>query len=140
MTEPDSTPYQFPVRVYYEDTDAGGVVYYANYLKFMERARTEWLSSLGYEQDVLIEELGIAFMVRAVDIRYRKPALFNERLLVSVEIEKVGKVQIVVKQQVTRDGGVLVEGMVNLACVDAGSYSPKRIPSVILDGILSRPL
>jgi len=95
--------FYWPVRVYYEDTDNGGVVYYANYLKFMERARTEWLRSLGLEQDRLINEQGIIFAVRSVQVDYLKPALFNQLLSVSAEIIATGKASLTFKQEVVVD-------------------------------------
>jgi acyl-CoA thioester hydrolase len=97
------TEFSWPVRVYYEDTDSGGVVYYANYLKFMERARTEWLRSLGLEQDRLIHEEGIIFAVRSVQVDYLKPALFNQLLSVSAEIIETGKASLTFKQEVVVD-------------------------------------
>ena len=96
-----ATEFRWPVRVYYEDTDNGGVVYYANYLKFMERARTEWLRSLGLEQDQLIREQGIIFAVTSVQVDYLKPALFNQLLSVSAEIIETGKASLTFKQEVT---------------------------------------
>lgn len=120
-----------PVRVYYEDTDSGGVVYYANYLKFMERARTEWLRSLGYEQDDLIESEGVIFAVRSVQVDYLRPARFNELLHVSAQVQQLGKASITFKQQITLaggDGSVLCEGQIKIACLDAGTMRPKPIP------------
>ena len=84
-----ATNFIWPVRVYYEDTDAGGVVYYANYLKFMERARTEWLRTLGFEQTTLLNDYGIKFVVRAVALEYLRPALFNDRLEITVQPTEV---------------------------------------------------
>ncbi len=95
--------FKWPVRVYYEDTDCGGVVYHSNYLKFMEQARTEWLRSLGLEQDVLMAEYGVVFAVKSLSIDYIKPALFNQALTIETEIEKMGKVSIVFKQLIYCD-------------------------------------
>src|SRR3970040_1078279 len=89
--------FSWPVRVYYEDTDLGGVVYYANYLKFMERARTEWLRALGFEQTTLAREHGVVFVVSSLTIDYLQPAAFNDELAVTVELEKLGAGQIVLK-------------------------------------------
>ena len=118
----------WPVRVYYEDTDAGGVVYYANYLRFMERARTEWLRSLGYEQSDLAERHGVVFVVRSAAIDYLRPARFNDILQVSVELIKVGAGHIDVVQHVTRDAELIAEAAVKVACVGLRTMRPVRIP------------
>src|SRR5512138_1443660 len=91
-----------PVRIYWEDTDAGGVVYYANYLKFMERARSEWLRTQGFEQDVLRDEAGVVFVVRRVEIDYLAPARFNDALDVTVNLHEVGRASLVVRQELLR--------------------------------------
>lgn len=120
----------WPVRVYYEDTDSGGVVYYANYLKFMERARTEFLRSLGYEQDCLRREEGVLFAVHSLQLDYRAPARFNDSLEVTACADDIRKTSINFHQRVTRvSGGALIcEGRVRIACVDAGSFRPAAIP------------
>jgi acyl-CoA thioester hydrolase len=118
------TNFIWPVRVYYEDTDAGGVVYYANYLKFMERARTEWLRALGVEQDQLREQEGLLLMVHSLSVRYRKPAKFNEALLVSVQIKHLGKAKITLVQHVSRQDEILCECDVTIACVDEARGRP----------------
>jgi acyl-CoA thioester hydrolase len=118
------TNFTWPVRVYYEDTDAGGVVYYANYLKFMERARTEWLRALGVEQDQLRENEGLLLMVHSLSVRYRKPAKFNEALLVSVQMKHLGKAKVTLTQQVLRQDDVLCECDVTIACVDEARGRP----------------
>lgn len=122
-----------PVRVYYEDTDSGGVVYYANYLKFMERARAEYLRALGYEQDVLIREQGIIFAVRSVTVEYNIPARFNDLLHVSVNCVQLGRVKISFVQNVTRPASngehdILTTGIVKVASLDAMTFKPKPIP------------
>lgn len=118
------------VRVYYEDTDAGGVVYYANYLHFLERARTEWLRSLGFEQDEMMTTEGVLFAVRALQIDYLKPARFNERLQVSVRMVHRGKASITVAQSVQRhtDALSLCTASVKLACLDVVSLRPRPLP------------
>lgn len=121
----------WPVRVYYEDTDSGGVVYYANYLKFMERARTEWLRSLGFEQDELITEYGTIFAVRSVQLDYKKPARFNEMLDVKASIKQRGGASITFFQQVRREDEVLCEGHIKIASLDAGTLRPRPIPAEI---------
>lgn len=123
----------WPVRVYYEDTDHGGVVFYANYLKFMERARTEWLRALGFEQDRLIEEEGLIFAVRSVQLTYHRPARFNDSLEVSARVIKFGRASIDFEQQVRRGDEVLCEGVVRLATLDAKSFRPKPTSQQIID-------
>ena len=125
----------WPVRVYYEDTDSGGVVYYANYLKFMERARTEWLRSLGFEQDALKERDGVIFAVHSVRLEFFKSARFNDQLHVSVIITRLRKASMAFRQDVIRRGGgmqVLCRGQIEIACVSAVSLKPTAIPERIL--------
>ena len=126
----------WPVRVYYEDTDAGGVVYYANYLKFMERARTEWLRSLGFEQDELRRQFGMIFAVRKVEVGYHRPALFNEALEVKAEVAAKGRASLTFHQEVIRAGDqtLLCSGEIKIACLDAETLRPTPIPEVIIKG------
>jgi acyl-CoA thioester hydrolase len=128
-------PFRFSIRVYYEDTDAGGVVYYANYLRFMERARTEWLRSLGFEQDELAREAGVLFAVNRAEVDYLKPARFNDRLLVVSEIAELGKARIGFAQEVRRaaDDVLLCRGLVRVVCVDGARFRPTAIPQAIRD-------
>ncbi len=124
----------WPVRVYYEDTDNGGVVYYANYLKFMERARTEWLRTMGFEQDALISNEKILFAVRSIHIDYLKPARFNQQLYVSVELRVAGKASMEFEQKVLTGKGnkeELCTGIVKIACLDAETFRPKPIPQIM---------
>jgi acyl-CoA thioester hydrolase len=116
------------VRVYFEDTDAGGVVYYANYLKFMERARTEWLRQRGFEQDRLRAEAGVLFVVRSVSLDLRRPARFNDALSVSCRPTALGRASVDVTQAVSRDAVELATAKVRLACVDAERFVPVAIP------------
>lgn len=125
------TEFIWPVRVYYEDTDTGGVVYYANYLKFMERARTEWLRSLGFEQDELIAEQGIIFAVRSAHVDFKMPARFNDLLEVSAYIKHKGGASITFLQQVRRGGEVLCEGEIKIASLDATTLRPRPVPDEI---------
>jgi acyl-CoA thioester hydrolase len=126
------------VRVYYEDTDAGGVVFYANYLRFMERARTEWLRALGYEQDRLKEDSGVLFAVRRVGIEYRAPARFNERLDVVSRLVQARGASLVFDQSIVRDDGTLCcEAEVKVACIDAAALGPRRIPTPLLSHLSS---
>ena len=133
----DSPTFRWPVRVYYEDTDAGGVVYHANYLLFMERARTEWLRVLGFEQDVLRREAGVQFSVRRASIDYVRPARFNDLLTVTVALSGVGGASLELAQAVVRDadGVVCCRGAVQIACVDAETLRPARIPKQLLTEI-----
>ena len=127
--------FTWPVRVYYEDTDAGGVVYYANYLKFLERARTERLRELGFEQDQLKQEYGLIFAVHSLSIQYRKPAVFNDALTVSAEIIDIGKARLTFKQMITRDNDntSICSADVVIACLNAEKFTPARIPTRILE-------
>lgn len=128
-----SHPFSWPVRVYYEDTDAAGIVYYANYLKFMERARTEWLRSFGLELPELQKEDGVVFTVARLNLEYKKPALFNDTLRVSVEIERLAKVYMDLVQRITRAGEELVcSGAVRVACVDSGTLEPRGMPERLM--------
>lgn len=131
--------FRWPVRVYWEDTDAGGVVYYANYLKFMERARSEWLRAHGFEQDVLRDQAGIVFVVRRVEIDYLSPARFNDALDVSVGLHEAGRASLVVRQELMRDSDCLAKAEIALACVDAVSFKPARIPAPILQALSPKP-
>jgi len=136
--------FSWPVRVYYEDTDSGGVVYYANYLKFMERARTELLRSIGYQQDQLQQELGIIFAVRSANIQYKKPARFNDELNVVTSISSLGKASIHFKQTIFLEAshhdsvpGLLVEADIKIACLHAEKFIPQGIPVSIVEKIKS---
>lgn len=131
-------PFFWPIRVYYEDTDSGGVVYYANYLRFLERARTEWLRALGFEQTELVARYQVVFVVRAVSIEFIKPSLFDDNLQVTVELVKVGASQILVAQRVMRDDEELVAAEVRVVCVNAAKFKPVRIPQAILTKIRTK--
>ena len=123
------------MRVYYEDADLGGVVYYANYLKFMERARTEWLRALGFEQTALSRDHGAVFVVSSLAIDYLKPAAFNDELAVTVELEKLGAAQIMLKQRIVRRAEELATASVRIACVNTVAFRPVRIPAPVIAGI-----
>ncbi|NWG86976.1 MAG: tol-pal system-associated acyl-CoA thioesterase [Hydrogenophilaceae bacterium] len=118
----------WPVRVYWEDTDAGGVVYYANYLKFMERARSEWLRHLGIEQTELAERDGLVFVVRHVEVDYLKPARFNDALSVCCQLAELNKASLTMAQRVEREGEPLVTAQVKIACVTREQFRPAKIP------------
>jgi acyl-CoA thioester hydrolase len=127
MTAPQ--PFALAVRVYYEDTDAAGVVYYANYLKFMERARTEWLAALGFPLPAFEREHGVVFVVHRCEIDFLQPARLNDALTVTVEAEHRGACRLVTRQHVRRGETVLTSARVTLACVDAARWRPVRIPT-----------
>ena len=132
--------FSWPVRVYYEDTDAGGVVFYANYLKFFERARTEMLRAMGYEQDELIATEGIIFVVRSVQVDYLSPARFNEQLQVSAKVSLAKKASLTFEQVVTRGDDVLCKGSVRIACLDAQTMRPKAIPETLFRTFLEHTI
>ncbi len=123
------TEFTWPVRVYYEDTDSGGVVYYANYLKFFERARTEFLRSLGFEQDRLLEREGVLFAVRSIQVDYRRPARFNDLLSVTCRVTGLKRASVDFFQQVRCGENPLCQAEVRIACLDAVRFRPRPIPS-----------
>ena len=135
---PQAAVFRWPVRVYYEDTDAAGVVYYANYLKFLERARTEWLRAAGFEQTALRDELGVVFVVRALAIEYAVAAQFNDTLEVTVALGALHGSVIELVQTVCRNGAVLVSASVKVACVNTLTFKPVRIPSSIREKFAAR--
>ncbi|GLR62840.1 tol-pal system-associated acyl-CoA thioesterase [Marinospirillum insulare] len=120
--------FSLPVRVYYEDTDAGGIVYYVNYLKFMERARTEWLRTLGFNQT----NLPVLFVVRDVKLSYQQPALLDDQLEVSLNLESYRGARLFFQQQITRNAATLCSGSIEVACVDRESLRPCRLPETLL--------
>ena len=126
--------FSWPLRVYYEDTDSGGVVYYANYLKFMERARSEWLRGLGFEQDVLRRDEGVIFAVRSVTLDFLQPARFNQLLNVTVKLIEQGRASMGFEQQVrdSASGTALCSGHVKLACLDAVTLKARALPKIII--------
>ena len=126
------TLFNWNVRVYYEDTDAGGVVYHSNYLNFMERARTEWLRNLGFEQTYLKDELSIVFVVYSAQIDFKKPAKFNDLLTVSSKIEKIGRSSFEVAQTITLNAQLLTQALIRIVCVNPYTFRPVAIPSVLL--------
>lgn len=128
----------WPVRVYYEDTDAAGVVFYANYLKFMERARTEWLRALGFEQTTLMHDHNVVFVVRALAVEFLRPALFNDALEVTVSLTAARGSLLEIAQTVRRGPRNLVTGGVKVACVNTQSFKPVRIPKSILEKLAVR--
>ena len=125
------------IRVYFEDTDSGGVVYYANYLKFIERGRSEFLRDMGFEQDQLIENQGAIFVVRSLKAEYLLPARFNDMLTVHTQVEKSRHASLIFSQKITdlKQNKVLFEAQVTVACLDAQKFKPRAIPSDILEKI-----
>jgi acyl-CoA thioester hydrolase len=130
------TEFLWPLRVYYEDTDSGGVVYYANYLRFMERARTEWLRALGFEQDALARDAGVIFAVRHAEIDFRKPARFNDALVVRSTLAELGRASVVFDQTIARAGdaaAALCTGRIRVACLAQADFRPTGIPARMLE-------
>ena len=125
MLSPD---FVFPVRIYYEDTDAGGIVYHANFLRFMERARTEWLRERGYELDRLEQEYGFLFAVRSVNIDYLKPAHLNDSLSIQTSIARIGRASLDVDHEVYRDEILLCRARIKLAGLTVDSFRPMALP------------
>jgi acyl-CoA thioester hydrolase len=134
--------FRWRVRVYWEDTDAGGVVFYANYLKFFERGRTEWLRAAGVSQSALREETGSVFVVTDTSLQYRQPARLDDMVEVTVVVAGSTAARLTVDQTATRieadgsPGPLLCEGRIRIACVDVGTFRPRRIPSDILEKLL----
>ena len=126
-----NTTFSIPIRVYYEDTDTGGVVYHSNYLNFMERARSEWLRTLGFEQDQLVRSDGVLFAVSAANIRFQKPARFNDLLDVTVALDRLGAASLNLLQEVRRDASVLASAEVRIACLDVQRFVPVAIPAQV---------
>jgi acyl-CoA thioester hydrolase len=121
--------FSWPIRVYYEDTDAGGVVYHSNYLNFMERARTEWLRALGYEQTTVKDELGVIIVVHSLSLDFKKPAYFNDMLEVHCKLENVGRCSIEMAQMIICNGVELIQAHIKAAFVDAQTFRPVAIPN-----------
>ncbi len=133
----DSTSigFEWPLRIYFEDTDAGGIVYHANYLKFMERARTEWLRNLGFEQNDLASEFRIAFVVSKIAIDYLIPARFNDSIVVCSRVERLKRMSIEFEQNVKSSDKTLTRARVKVGCIDTQSYRPREIPRKIYQEI-----
>ena len=136
----EQAPFGFPLRVYWEDTDAGGIVFYANYLKFMERGRTEWLRALGFHQQRLREQVGGMFVVSETAVKYHQPARLDDALWVTARVAEAGRVSLTIAQQVLlrRDGQpdtLLADGTIRIGWVDANTLKPGRIPASILEAL-----
>jgi acyl-CoA thioester hydrolase len=125
--------FEFRIRVYWEDTDAGGIVFYANYLKFFERARTEWLRSLGLQQSELRTATGGMFIVGETRVRYLRPARLDDELRVTAELETSGRATLLIRQEAWRKADLLAEGSIRIGWVHSESLRPARIPSIVHD-------
>ena len=132
----DSAEFQLPIRVYVEDTDTGGIVFYGNYLKFMKRARTELMRSLGYAKPALFD--GLQFVVHEVALKYHKPAVLDDLIVVTAVLEKAGRATFDMSQRVLRDGELLVEGRIKVACIDAQTKRPKGMPKNMFETLKSQ--
>ena len=127
--------FHHPVRVYWEDTDAGGIVFYANYLKFFERARTEWLRALGHSQQEMVDATGCMFVVQATQVRYIRPARLDDMLVVTVDVKERGKASLRIAQQAWCGDRLLAEGEIRIGCVERATMKPHRIPGPIFEAI-----
>ena len=130
-----SKSFTWPVRVYYEDTDSGGVVYYANYLKFFERARTEWLRNFGLNQDKLAQEEGLIFVVRRAELEFERPARLDDLLEITVEPLKLARVYVQLAQEARRGAEVLARAEIQVACLNRHNFKPAAIPKSIRESI-----
>ena len=129
--------FSHPVRVYWEDTDAGGVVFYANYLKYFERARTEWLRALGFAQHQLQREQGLLFVVTDTTIRYVEPARLDDELSIGVQLDSLSRTRFSLRQAALRGASLLAESRITLACVAVASFRARRLPPPILGALAS---
>jgi acyl-CoA thioester hydrolase len=136
VTGASASQFSWPTRVYWEDTDGGGVVYYANYLKFLERARTEWLRSLGFVQTELAKDPGIIFVVASLSIDYRRPARLDDSLVVTCEYQQDGAACMRFAQRIYRGEEIIAEASLRVACLDAQSFRPKRLPAALLNAFV----
>lgn len=125
--------FTLPIRIYYEDTDAGGIVYHANYLKFMERARMEWLRELGFELTDLMQQHNLVLVIRRIAIDYFRPALFNEAVDVTVHLHKLGKASMTLQQQVIRSADILCTAQVKLAAINVVNMRPQPFSTVLFE-------
>jgi acyl-CoA thioester hydrolase len=138
LPEPSGAPpsaFRHTIRVYWEDTDAGGIVFYANYLKFFERARTEWLRSYGFGQQAMVEDTGCMFVVTDTTMRYRRPARLDDQLVITVDVRRTAAASLEIAQQAWCDGQLLVEGDIRIGCVLRETLRPVRIPLPVLEAL-----
>ncbi|MGE4339587.1 MAG: tol-pal system-associated acyl-CoA thioesterase [Pigmentiphaga sp.] len=123
--------FEFPIRVYYEDTDAGGVVYHANYLRFFERARTEWLRALGFGQQAMIQDYNRLFVVRRADTRFQAPARLDDALLIRSHLTRLGRASLEFRQECHREGQPLASAAIEVGCLEARDFRPAALPSPV---------
>src|SRR5471032_2446015 len=143
MNMPTSEPQQanglltfdWPLQVYWEDTDAGGIVFYANYLKFFERARTEWMRALGHGQQEMVDATGCMFVVQETSVRYLRPARLDDWLVITVDVTERGRASLRIAQQAWRGETLLAEGEIRIGCVERATMKPHRIPGPIFEAI-----
>jgi acyl-CoA thioester hydrolase len=135
----NSLIFEWPIRVYYEDTDAGGIVFYANYLKFFERARTEWLRACGIDQQKLADSDGIVFVVRRTAVEYSAPARLDDQIRVTSRIERLGRASVDFHQEAWRGDVLLAGGDIRIASVDRASIRPAPVPESVLQGLRRGP-
>ncbi|MFC5480783.1 tol-pal system-associated acyl-CoA thioesterase [Massilia suwonensis] len=126
-------PFTWTVRVYYEDTDAGGIVFYANYLKFFERARTEWLRAAGVDQQALLEREGAGFVVKSAHLDYHAPARLDDQITLTLTVEKLGRASVQFAQKAYLGDLLLVEAQVKVGCVDLAAMRPRSLPGDVAD-------
>ena len=140
--EPDTRPGTFiwPIRVYFEDTDMGGIVFYANYLKYFERARTEWLRACGINQGALTETNGTMFVVRSTAVDYRAPARLDDRIEVSGHPSRIGRASVDFEQEAWCNGNLLATGTIRVGCVDRATMRPAAIPPEVFNALSAGPL
>lgn len=131
LLQPDLFSFSFPSRVYFENTDAGGVVYHSEYLKFLERARTEWMRHLGFTHQLLGKKYGIVFVASQIAIDFVKPAKLDDNIDVGVEVESLGRVRVIFHQEIRRDEETLVRARVTIACVSNDGFKPLEIPEEV---------
>lgn len=130
--------FTLPVRVYYQDTDAGGIVFHGSYLAFFERARTEWLREMGVDLRAMADRQRVLFIVRQIDVRYLRPAVLDDLVEVTVAVERLGGAQFSLRQEVVRAGEVLVSAAINLACISSVSFKPLRLPESLHASLAAR--
>lgn len=133
------TAFSLPIRVYIEDTDAGGIVYYVNYLKFMERSRTEFLRSLGYDKPAILDG-GLLLVVHTAQVTYRRPARLDDQLEVTTEVVKIARTYVEFQQNILRGNELLCEGLIRIACVSSETMKPNAIPAIMFERIKSHAI
>jgi len=139
LTADDTADFRLTVRVYYEDTDAAGIVYYANYLKFFERCRTEWLRSLGFDQRELAERERLQFVVADLSVQYHRPARLDDALAIDATIVERARTYVVFRQRARRGAELLASARVKIACVDTGRMAPARMPAALIERLALSP-